>query len=159
MRQKLIISICLFLAIDLLLVLCLVFVPQVKSNDAALSITHIPLKTEEKVKEKIVREAQSLKLLKRERLKTGRSVKSVLFSPNTKYLYTLNLEGGSVYEFDQKTRKVNRELIFKQTKAKGYDYETRKWLDNSFAEKPVEGHFTHDGKYLWISLHLSLIHI
>lgn len=152
MRQRLIIGIVVFFVIDLVL-LALLLLPEINAN-YPIQITHIPLKPEEAIVETEPSKAvKSVNLVKREQLKAGRSVKSVLFSPDRKYLYTLNLEGGSVYEFDRATRKLNRKLIFKQTAAKGYDYEKHAWIANSFEEKPVEGHFTHGGKYLWISLH------
>ncbi|GAA4820880.1 hypothetical protein GCM10023331_01520 [Algivirga pacifica] len=82
----------------------------------------------------------------------GRGIKSVLLSPDKSKIYSLNLEGLSVYEYDRKSRKLNRELRFKPTQGKGYNYQTRQWY-SSMQEKPVEGCFSHDGKYLWVSLH------
>ncbi|MEH0156085.1 YncE family protein [Limibacter armeniacum] len=94
----------------------------------------------------------SLELIKSARIPVGRGVKSVLISPNQKYVYTLNLEGMSVYEIDRVTLKKHRELRFIPTEGEGYDYSKREWI-KSYQEKPVEGCFSHDGKYLWISLH------
>ncbi len=117
----------------------------------AQPILQTPTKAKEKNFEKLP--IRKIELLKSEKIKTGLNVKSVVFSPDGKYLYSINLEGGSVYEFERATRKITRKLIFKQTPAKGYDYEKRKWIANSFEEKPVEACFSHNGKYLWISLH------
>lgn len=153
MNQKLVIGIVSFLLIDLMLGALLAF--DIHFDTAqAIQITHIPLSPEQAIAPKTTfRIANKVELKKTERLKSGRSVKSVVFSPDKKFLYSLNLEGGSVYEFNQQSREISRKLIFKQTQAKGYDYDKHKWMNNSFEEKPVEGHFTHNGKYLWISLH------
>lgn len=155
MKRTLIISIFSFVVIDLFLASLLVFAD---TNQEHPSITHTslsptPSDTTTTITPQIKKSIKGLKLLKTERLKTGRSVKSVIFSPDQRYLYSLNLEGGSVYEFNRATRKLERSLIFKQTPAKGYNYKKHKWEKGSFAEKPVEGHFTHQGNYLWISLH------
>ena len=64
----------------------------------------------------------------------------------------MNLEGMSVYEFDRETRKVIREFKFKATPGMGWDYEKDKPI-NSYQEKPVEACFSHNDKFLWISLH------
>jgi YVTN family beta-propeller protein len=118
-------------------------------------VTQPVLQTPTKIKEKNFDKLpiRGIELLKSEKIKTGLNVKSVIFSPDGKYLYSINLEGGSVYEFERATRKIIRKLVFKQTPAKGYDYGKRKWIANSFEEKPVEACFSHNGKYLWISLH------
>jgi YVTN family beta-propeller protein len=79
-------------------------------------------------------------------------VKSVLISPDGSKVYSMNLEGMSVYEFDRKSRKLLRKLSFIPTKGKGFDYDKKVSID-SFQEKPVEAALTHDGRYLWISLH------
>jgi len=46
-------------------------------------------------------------------------VKSVLISPDGSRVYSMNLEGMSVYEFDRKSRKLLRKLSFIPTKGKG----------------------------------------
>ncbi len=79
-------------------------------------------------------------------------VKSVLISPDGSRVYSMNLEGMSVYEFNRKSRKLLRKLAFIPTKGKGFDYDKKISID-SFQEKPVEAAFTHNGRYLWISLH------
>ena len=79
-------------------------------------------------------------------------VKSVLISPDGTRVYSMNLEGMSVYEFDRKSRKLLRKLAFVPTKGKGFDYDKKVTID-SFQEKPVEAALTHNGRYLWISLH------
>ncbi len=79
-------------------------------------------------------------------------VKSVLISPDGSRVYSMNLEGMSVYEFDRKSRKLMRKLSFIPTKGTGFDYDRKVPID-SFEEKPVEAALTHGGRYLWISLH------
>ena len=94
----------------------------------------------------------SLKPDKTETIKTALGVKSVLVSPDGSKVYSINLEGMSVYEFDRASRKILRKLAFIPHPGTGFDY-TRKTSISSYQEKPVEGHFTHKGRYLWISLH------
>jgi len=79
-------------------------------------------------------------------------VKSILISPDGSRVYSMNLEGMSVYEFDRKSRKLLRKLSFVPTRGKGFDYDKKVTID-SFQEKPVEAAMTHDGRYLWVSLH------
>jgi DNA-binding beta-propeller fold protein YncE len=64
----------------------------------------------------------------------------------------MNLEGMSIYEFDQASKKVLREFKFKPTPGEGWDYETNKPI-SSFEEKPVEACLSHGDKILWVSLH------
>lgn len=64
----------------------------------------------------------------------------------------MNLEGMSIYEFDQASRLIQREFKFKPTEGTGWDYETNKPMP-SFEEKPVEACLSHDDKLLWVSLH------
>jgi DNA-binding beta-propeller fold protein YncE len=64
----------------------------------------------------------------------------------------MNLEGMSIYEFQQDSRKIQREFKFKPTEGTGWDYETNKPMP-SFEEKPVEACLSHDDKVLWVSLH------
>ncbi len=87
-----------------------------------------------------------------ELLAAAPGTKSVLFNSTGSRLYAMNLEGMSIYEFDQATRKVNREFKFKPTKGIGWDYVKEKPI-SSFQEKPVEACLSHDDKILWVSLH------
>lgn len=89
---------------------------------------------------------------KSENLIAAPGTKSVLFNSNGSKLYAMNLEGMSVYEFDEATKKVTREFKFKPTKAIGWDYATHLPMP-SFEEKPVEACFSHNDKILWVSLH------
>ncbi len=87
-----------------------------------------------------------------ENIKTGAGVKSVILSTDGSKVYSMNLEGMSVYEFDRSTRAILRKLIFVKHPGRGFNYKTKRWI-NSYQEKPVEAHLTHGGRYLWISLH------
>ncbi|PZR21562.1 MAG: hypothetical protein DI535_27985 [Citrobacter freundii] len=89
---------------------------------------------------------------KTELLKAAPGTKSVLFNSTGSKLYAMNLEGMSIYEFDQPSRKVIREFRFKPTKGTGWDYTTDKPIP-SYEEKPVEACLSHDDKFLWVSLH------
>ena len=89
---------------------------------------------------------------KKELLSAAPGTKSVLFNSDGSKLYAMNLEGMSIYEFDQPTRKVIRNFKFKPTKGTGWDYETDKPI-SSYQEKPVEACLSHDDKILWVSLH------
>jgi YVTN family beta-propeller protein len=97
-------------------------------------------------------ESTPLKLLNSETIKTGYGVKSVLIHPTGKSVYSINLEDMSVFEFDRVTRRAVRTLRFVRTPGTGFDYTSKKWI-NSYEEKPVESHLTHNGRFLWISLH------
>lgn len=94
----------------------------------------------------------SLEYEKVELLHAAPGTKSVLFNTNGSKLYAMNLEGMSIYEFDQPTRKVIREFKFKPTKGTGWDYVKDKPI-SSYQEKPVEACLSHDDKILWVSLH------
>jgi YVTN family beta-propeller protein len=87
-----------------------------------------------------------------ETVKATYGVKSVLINPDGSRVYSMNLEGMSVYEFDRKSRKLLRKLVFIPTKGTGFDYD-KKIIIDSFQEKPVEASLSHNGRYLWISLH------
>ncbi|WP_205513919.1 YncE family protein [Longitalea arenae] len=89
---------------------------------------------------------------KREHIKAAPGTKSVLFNKTGQKLYAMNLEGMSIYEFDQASRMIQREFKFKPTEGTGWDYETNKPMP-SFEEKPVEACLSHDDKLLWVSLH------
>src|SRR4029077_20820103 len=78
--------------------------------------------------------------------------KSVLFNRDGSKLYAMNLEGMSVNEFDQPSRKIIKEFKFKPTKGTGWDYESDKPIP-SYEEKPVEACLSHNDKILWVSLH------
>lgn len=78
--------------------------------------------------------------------------KSVVFNSSGSRLYAMNLEGMSVYEFDQATRKLLREFKFTPTRGMGWDYNKSRPIA-SYQEKPVEACFSHGDKILWISLH------
>jgi len=89
---------------------------------------------------------------KKELLHAAPGTKSVLFNSNGSKLYAMNLEGMSVYEFDQATRKVIKEFKFNPTKGTGWDYANDKPI-SSYQEKPVEACLSHKDKILWVSLH------
>lgn len=89
---------------------------------------------------------------KREHIKAAPGTKSVLFNKTGQKLYAMNLEGMSIYEFQQSSRQIQREFIFKPTEGVGWDYETNKPMP-SFEEKPVEACLSNDDKLLWVSLH------
>lgn len=93
-----------------------------------------------------------LTYLKTETLPAAPGTKSVLFNHSGTKLYAMNLEGMSVYEFDQASRKITREFKFKPTKGTGWDY-SRNVSIPSWQEKPVEAAFSHGDKILWVSLH------
>jgi hypothetical protein len=94
----------------------------------------------------------SLVFLKTEHIKAAEGTKSVLFNKTGQKLYAMNLEGMSIYEFDQASRKIQREFKFKPTEGTGWDYETNKPMP-SYEEKPVEACLSHDDRFLWVSLH------
>ncbi len=89
---------------------------------------------------------------KKEVLNAAGGTKSVLFNTSGSKLYAMNLEGMSVYEFDQTSRKLTREFKFTPTRGQGWDYNRSRPIA-SFQEKPVEACFSHDDKILWVSLH------
>ncbi len=89
---------------------------------------------------------------KTELLRAAPGTKSVLFNSNGSRLYAMNLEGMSVYEFDQASRKIVKEYKFFPTKGTGWDYAKEKPIP-SYEEKPVEACLSHDDKILWVSLH------
>ena len=81
-----------------------------------------------------------------------RGTKSVIFNSKGTKLFAMNLEGMSVYEFDQESRKLTKEYKFTPTKGMGWDYNRSRPI-NSYQEKPVEACFSHDDEILWVSLH------
>ncbi len=118
--------------------------------------------TDDSLKKKVVKDTvpaiQQLKPYsdieydKKEVLTAAGGTKSVLFNSKGSKLYAMNLEGMSVYEFDQATRKISREFKFTPTRGMGWDYNKSRPIA-SFQEKPVEACFSHDDKILWVSLH------
>ena len=94
----------------------------------------------------------NLEYEKTEVLNAAPCTKSVLFNGEGTKLYAMNLEGMSVYEFDQSTKNVTREFKFKPTRGIGWDYEKDKPIA-SYQEKPVEACLSHNDKILWVSLH------
>lgn len=165
MKKKVSIAVWSFLLLNFFLVGLLTFgsLSEINSSsekESSLldSASRIVISAKPKQAEKATKDftklpVRGIELLNTEKIKTGLNVKSVVIAPNGKHVYSVNLEGGSVYEFERASRKITRKLIFKQTPAKGYDYEKREWIANSFEEKPVEVCFSHNGKYLWVSLH------
>ena len=93
-----------------------------------------------------------LKYEKKEVLSAASGTKSVIFNSTGSKLYAMNLEGMSVYEFDQHSKKITREFKFKPTRGTGWDYNKSKPIA-SFQEKPVEACLSHDDEILWVSLH------
>lgn len=89
---------------------------------------------------------------KTEHLSAAPGTKSVLFNTSGSQLYAMNLEGMSVYEFDQASRTLTREFKFRPTRGTGWDYVREKPIP-SFQEKPVEACMSHDDRILWVSLH------
>jgi DNA-binding beta-propeller fold protein YncE len=89
---------------------------------------------------------------KKETLTAAGGTKSVIFNSRGTKLYAMNLEGMSVYEFDQSAKKITREFKFKPTRGTGWDYNKSRPIA-SFQEKPVEACLSHDDRILWVSLH------
>ncbi len=88
----------------------------------------------------------------RQVLTAAPGTKSVIFNSSGSRLYAMNLEGMSVYEFSQATKKLLREFKFKPSAGMGWDYNKNRPIA-SFQEKPVEACFSHNDKILWVSLH------
>jgi hypothetical protein len=93
-----------------------------------------------------------LELLKQEVLPTGGGVKSLIMNSDSSNVYSINLEGMSVFEFDREKREIERKLVFIPHKGKGFNYKKNTWI-TSYQEKPVEACLTHNDRFLWISLH------
>ncbi len=89
---------------------------------------------------------------KKELLVAAGGTKSVIFNSSGTKIFAMNLEGMSVYEFDQASRKITREFKFTPTRGMGWDYNKSRPI-NSFQEKPVEACFSHGDEILWVSLH------
>ena len=86
------------------------------------------------------------------KITSGFGTKSVVFNSAMSKLYAMNLEGMSVYEIDQKTKKIIRSFNFKPTPGQGWDYDKNLPI-NSFEEKPVEAFITNSDSVIWVSLH------
>ena len=93
-----------------------------------------------------------LEFKKKEVLVAAPGTKSVIFNSSGSKLYAMNLEGMSVYEFDQDSKKLMREFKFTPTRGMGWDYNKSRPIA-SYQEKPVEACFSHGDKILWVSLH------
>jgi len=89
---------------------------------------------------------------KKEVLTAAGGTKSVIFNSKGSKLYAMNLEGMSIYEFDQVSRKIIREFKFTPTKGTGWDYDKSRPI-SSYQEKPVEACLSHGDEILWVSLH------
>lgn len=94
----------------------------------------------------------TIEYVKKEALSAASGTKSVIFNSKGSKLFAMNLEGMSVYEFDQASRKLTKEFKFTPTKGMGWDYNRSRPI-NSYQEKPVEACFSHDDEILWVSLH------
>ncbi len=95
---------------------------------------------------------EELEYKKKEVLNAASGTKAVVFNSTGTRLYAMNLEGMSVYEFDQATKKITREFKFTPTKGTGWDYNKSRPI-SSYQEKPVEACFSHNDRILWVSLH------
>lgn len=135
---------------------CVVAVAAITVSVSFNSFTHKKVATTQKKEHKLrINTSVTYKNLvyqKAENLTAAPGTKSVLFNSLGSKLYAMNLEGMSVYEFDEASRKITREFKFKPTKATGWDYATHQPVP-SFEEKPVEACFSHNDKILWVSLH------
>lgn len=89
---------------------------------------------------------------KKEVLSAASGTKSVVFNSAGSKLFAMNLEGMSVYEFDQASRKLVKEFKFKPTPGMGWDYDHSRPI-KSYQEKPVEACFSNNDEILWVSLH------
>ncbi|HPZ06761.1 MAG TPA: cytochrome D1 domain-containing protein [Candidatus Eremiobacteraeota bacterium] len=85
-------------------------------------------------------------------LSTEWSPKGVIISPDDKCACVMNLESCSVTVYDTTTLKLIYTIYFPQTYGLGWDYNTEANI-SSVAQKPVEGAFTGEGRYLWITFH------
>jgi DNA-binding beta-propeller fold protein YncE len=95
---------------------------------------------------------ENIEYEKKEILSAADGTKSVIFNSSGTKLYAMNLEGMSVYEFDQASRKLIREFKFTPTRGMGWDYNRSRPIA-SWQEKPVEACFSHGDNILWVSLH------
>lgn len=87
------------------------------------------------------------------------SPKSVMFSPDGKWTYVNSLEGGKTLVFESegfKKVKVIRHRFNEKNaalvdKKAPFDYRFKEKKPGYFVGKPVEGIFTHNGKFLWVT--------
>lgn len=121
-------------------------------SKALLSGTSIEATFADSPSVKMLKPYSNLVFQKEETLAAAPGTKSVIFNSDGTRLYAMNLEGMSIYEFDQASRKLVREFKFKPTVGTGWDYTTNKPI-RSFEEKPVEACFSHGDSILWVSLH------
>lgn len=94
----------------------------------------------------------SLEVKKIKTLSTDSCPKSIVISPDGSRAFSINLEGMSVTAYNTATKELLWKAAFIPTAAQGWDYKNKKAI-NSFAEKPVEAAFSHNGRMLWVSLH------
>lgn len=87
------------------------------------------------------------------------SPKSVMFSPDGKWTYVNSLEGGKTLVFESegfaKVRVIHHKFDKKNSsivdKKAPFDYKFKDKKPFYFVGKPVEGVFTHQGRYLWVT--------
>lgn len=94
----------------------------------------------------------ALECVQEETLAAATGVKAVVLNQDGSRVYSVNLEGMSVYEYARSARRLERKLVFVPHRGTGFNYRTKRRI-RSFQEKPVEAYFTHQDRYLWISLH------
>lgn len=82
----------------------------------------------------VLRPYSDIEYEKKELLTAAGGTKSVLFNTAGTKLYAMNLEGMSVYEFDQASRKISKEFKFTPTRGTGWDYNKSRPIA-SFQEK------------------------
>jgi DNA-binding beta-propeller fold protein YncE len=138
---------------------CIFTLPGTESSHTFNSSLHDNFSYERKISPALRRDTaillkvyDDLVFEKKEQLTSAPGTKSVLFNSSGKKLYAMNLEGMSVYEYDQASRQIIREFKFTPTRGTGWDYVKEKPIP-SFQEKPVEACLSHDDKILWVSLH------
>lgn len=124
--------------------------PSVEAKKNNKAITKVVSK-DTPMKETLL-EYDSLLFAQKDSLRSAAGTKSVVFNSTASKLYAMNLEGMSVYEIDEATKKITRSFKFKASKGVGWDYVTKVPVV-SFQEKPVEGCLTNHDSILWVSLH------
>ncbi len=100
----------------------------------------------------VLKRYEDLEYKEKQVLVSAPGTKSVIFNSSGSKLYAMNLEGMSVYEFDQAEKKITREFKFTPTRGMGWDYNKSRAIA-SYQEKPVEACFSHGDNILWVSLH------
>ncbi len=91
-----------------------------------------------------------IEMMLNNKINTGNSPKSIVFSPDMKKAHINNLKDCSTWVFDAKNHSLEQTINYEKTLIKLYD---KKEQYNSFEEKPVESCFSHEGQRLWTSLH------